>query len=320
MSRTQEIDRRNIIELYRSGIGSNAVAEKTGFCQDTVLRTLRKHGEKVKSPNLPPTNETRRRMIEDYKAGASMGALVTKYHSGQKMVMKILKEAKVNRSRSEARQMYVADWSFFSKIDTSQKAYVLGFLWADGHNCISNNTVVTRLQAGDRSILEKIKTCLQATHPVRDFSYLSKGKVRPYVIFSVVSRQISQDLLRLGMVPRKTYDSKWPSIPLELERHFIRGYFDGDGCWYINYRSRHFGGEVNFTSNKQFLVVMAEKIRIHTGLIFRPYNKQSLVCGGIAKGGKNDMISFGQWIYKDAEGLYLERKYRKYLETIADER
>lgn len=321
MPRTQEVDRQNIIELYRTGIGSNAVAEKTGFCQDTVLRTLRKCGENVKAPNLPPTDEVVRRMIEDYRAGLSIDTLTIKYRSGPKTVMRILREARINRSRVEARQIYVADWSFFAQIDTPQKAYALGFLWADGHNHTQTRTISMSLQGADRYILGRILGCMKSNHPIKDrIRTGEKGRGNPYSVIAITNARLSQDLLRLGMVNDKTYHPQWPLIPEELERHFIRGFFDGDGCWYLNYHSRHFNGEVNFTGHRGFLDIVASKIKAHTGIIFRRYEKHSPMFGGIAKSGKGDMIAFGQWIYENADGLYLERKHRKYLETIADER
>lgn len=36
--------------------------------------------------------------------------------------------------------------------------------------------------------------------------------------------------MQIGVNFRKTFDLKMPNIPDEMIRHFIRGYFDGDGC------------------------------------------------------------------------------------------
>ena len=45
------------------------------------------------------------------------------------------------------------------------------------------------------------------------------------------AKKIFKDLIKLGVTPRKSLTLKFPTFLNEdLMRHFIRGYFDGDGC------------------------------------------------------------------------------------------
>lgn len=45
------------------------------------------------------------------------------------------------------------------------------------------------------------------------------------------SKKVFHDLLKLGLTPRKSLTIKFPNdIPNKYFGHFIRGYFDGDGC------------------------------------------------------------------------------------------
>src|SRR5690606_36171752 len=48
--------------------------------------------------------------------------------------------------------------------------------------------------------------------------------------FRVSSKRMFKDLEKLGCGQKKTGYETFPDIPTELRRHFIRGYFDGDGC------------------------------------------------------------------------------------------
>ena len=45
--------------------------------------------------------------------------------------------------------------NFFNKIDTEEKAYFLGFLYADGYNNTDRNSVALSLKEDDKEILEK---------------------------------------------------------------------------------------------------------------------------------------------------------------------
>jgi hypothetical protein len=65
---------------------------------------------------------------------------------------------------------------------------------------------------------------------VREFVY---EKVA-FAKFAVSSREMVADLSRYGIVPRKTATVGFPTLPRDLERHFIRGYFDGDGGFSIS--------------------------------------------------------------------------------------
>jgi hypothetical protein len=44
------------------------------------------------------------------------------------------------------------------------------------------------------------------------------------------SKKMVNDLANLGVTPNKTFTLQYPTINETLEKHFLRGYFDGDGC------------------------------------------------------------------------------------------
>jgi hypothetical protein len=51
---------------------------------------------------------------------------------------------------------------------------------------------------------------------------------------SVASPQLTARLAKHGIFPNKTFTLEWPDhLDPELLRHFLRGYFDGDGSWHV---------------------------------------------------------------------------------------
>ncbi|MCM1990188.1 NUMOD1 domain-containing DNA-binding protein [Oceanirhabdus seepicola] len=124
---------------------------------------------------------------------------------------------------------YSQDNSYFKKIDTERKAYWLGFLYADG--CISeisenNKKIIIQLHPDDKYILEELLNDINSDRPI----YVNK---KGYVSINIASKEMANDLIKLGCVPRKSLVLKFPSeiiVPCELIKHFIRGYMDGDGC------------------------------------------------------------------------------------------
>lgn len=112
-------------------------------------------------------------------------------------------------------------------------AYVLGFFAADG--CMLKNERGGRFvefHITDKDILEKIKKLLGSENKisVRDRNVKRKKVYR----LQLGSKTMFEDLLLLGMTPRKSKTLKLPSVPQKYFKDFVRGYFDGDGNVYAN--------------------------------------------------------------------------------------
>lgn len=119
--------------------------------------------------------------------------------------------------------------NYFEKIDTEAKAYFLGFIFADGSIFRSNSKDSYVLELGihikDLYILEKFKTEVCPSHKI----YFKKEAC----VLSIGSKKIAESLIKFGITPNKSHNIflifNIDMIPNTLIRHFIRGYFDGDG-------------------------------------------------------------------------------------------
>lgn len=130
---------------------------------------------------------------------------------------------------------YKYDENYFEKINTEDKAYFLGFIAADG--CIvrrsKNGYMMTlKLHIKDKHIIETFIKCINGEMP------LWRHGQRDVVEVHVSGYKFCNDLIRLGIVPKKSLIMEYPKIPKNLERHFLRGYFDGDGCIRIKHDLR----------------------------------------------------------------------------------
>ena len=93
---------------------------------------------------------------------------------------------------------YEINYKFFDVIDSEEKAYFLGLLFADGHNNVKDGVVLIDLQENDKEILEKFTNILQPSKPLRQYDnkYSKAGRFR----MAIANRYISTRLLELGMI------------------------------------------------------------------------------------------------------------------------
>ncbi len=121
------------------------------------------------------------------------------------------------------------DISFFEKWSPNM-AYILGYIYADG--CILRNRYRLKIASCDKRHLRNILDVMKSTYPML-VNWSDNRKVPNYC--SIVDRKkVYFDLIKLGLVPRKSKIVKFPNIPKRYFFHFLRGYFDGDGSVYYD--------------------------------------------------------------------------------------
>jgi hypothetical protein len=129
-------------------------------------------------------------------------------------------------------------------------------------------------------------------------------------------------LINLGCTPRKSLTTTFPSesiVPKELQHHFIRGYFDGDGVVGVYNMTRKTsdyakqGHRVGFTGTEEMINGIFDIVKDY-GL-----NKVAVQSTGNAKmftwSGKGNMTRFFEFAYKDAT-VYLNRKYERFCNAL----
>ena len=118
-----------------------------------------------------------------------------------------------------------------------------------------------------------------------------------------------KDLKALGCVPAKTFKLKFPNLPKQYISHFVRGYFDGDGCITTNGHNRP---SVEFIGTKDMLKNIQSIFNRHDKLTSVSKNGK-VVCFWI--GSKNGVKNVYDYLYKKAT-VYLLRKKKRFEELL----
>ena len=204
----------------------------------------------------------------------------------------------------------------FDSIDTEEKAYWLGFIFADG--TISSSPIREEaktqyqfelsLSSKDLNHLEKFAKFIEYKQPL----YCDETRCR----LSVYSKHLWQVLNVNGCTPQKSLTLRFPKVELfksrDLIRHFIRGYWDGDGClsWH---NKEHTCPHISVLGTDEMLysIIFYLPLTTKPSLKILHPDKQSITKYFGISGRKAYEITF--YLYNDSI-IYLQRKYDKYLE------
>ena len=174
---SKENDIPNIIKMRNDGISIKDIANIYNVSSSRIGQILRSNG--INNPNsryLKFTYEEVEIMYNDYISGESRESISKKYGICADSVYNLfLKYNFKVKSMSHAKQQYKINEHYFDKIDTSNKAYIIGLLYADGCNMTNTHEIKLSLQCNDKHILDSIKQELEYDGPLRFISYNSKN-------------------------------------------------------------------------------------------------------------------------------------------------
>lgn len=200
---------------------------------------------------------------------------------------------------------------YFDIIDCQEKAYWLGFFAADGYNHNSKGCIEFRLHKQDKEILEKFKICIESNNPIGLYK-------QTYCNLSLYSKHLSDKLAEYGLNQAKTYTLQLPKLSNELMSHFIRGYYDGDGCFSVTKRRDRTENSLTFQFNITGMKDPLKEIQNHlvenVGVVDNGLkHRKSTIAATIHYSGRLVCKRILDYLYKDAT-IYLQRKYNKYKE------
>ena len=209
------------------------------------------------------------------------------------------------------KQGYPRDEFYFNKIDTEEKAYWLGFLYADG--CVHSNNYEISVNITDKEHIEKFKAAIQAfNHNITEIQDKRFQNAKTLYQFSIKDKQLHQDLIKWGCIPQKSLlINKIPNIPRDYVSHFLRGYFDGDGS--LHYLRGTNNYRISFVGTKDFLNDIQKELQTNVSL-------QSNIAGKayvLQIAGRRQIERILNYLYNNSkENNRLNRKYQKYLDCL----
>jgi hypothetical protein len=203
--------------------------------------------------------------VTKYQEGLSIAAVGALYGVSGTAIGGLLKRRGVElRTLSEAARKLPCNHSYFREPLDEERAYWIGFILADG--AVNDKSygvaeyVAVALAGKDIGHIEKLKTSLQSGHKITP---ITKPDGHTGARLAISSPEMVSDLRRYGVVPNKSADHNFSDlIPVDLLRHYFRGYFDGNGSISRNTASLW---TITMVASERFLSKFAEWLNQQLG-------------------------------------------------------
>lgn len=307
---------KSVCQEYRNNNGYE-LAKKFNLEVHTIYKILGRNGISVSNKKLTQSQEDD--IIKLYQNGKHGYDISSELNIKPNLIYSTLQRRGVSiRPMSQVKQKYEINERCFDAIDEEWKAYFLGLFYADG--CITKNTAQICLVTDDKHILETLNKFIYPDRPLsskeKKIFTGTNGKQyisRPQSILNISNKHINNRLRELGLSERKSLTLQFPTcqmIPENLMSHFIRGYFDGDGCIQLRKWGQQFDIISSYDFCKSFQTWIFNNLQLESSL--SPSGK----VGRVKVYNKKNIHALYHFLYDNAS-IYLNRKYLK-LKDIVD--
>lgn len=291
-------ERMQAIELRGEGYSLNEITKKLKVAKSSVSIWTR---------NIQLTNIQRKLIKNKVIAGGTRGRLTLSKKWQQYRLTHQKSIPKSPRWPKQSVESFFETWA-------PDMAYILGYFAADGW--LSKNkrgSCYLGFTSADKELILAVKKLMKVSNKIE--VYQPKGNSKLRFTLQIGSKILYKKMETFGFTPKKSLTIKLPSIPSKLLGHFLRGYFDGDGCATFVFRRR---------KNRNNRLYPCYSIHLASGSYQFLYKLQKQlnnvlnITGGCLYAGKgctrltytsNNVVKLFDFMYNQPGLPYLKRKY-----------
>lgn len=318
--------KETIINLFlNEQLNLNQISKRVNLSKEEVDKYLKSEHYVLNSQRTYSHTVLIKKAIDEYlslnkKIGAT--SIAKKYGISHSTLIDCMHKLNIEVPNNQNRTKF--DNTVFDVIDTEEKAYWLGFIYADGYidssplkpDIKNRYQFEISLSDKDTSHLHKFNKFMKHESDNVKVDKVRCGEtVYGRCRWSVVNKHLWEQLNELGVHPNKSLTLTFPQESIfkdnSLIKHFIRGYFDGDGSvglYPTKYKTPRYTCSVLGT--KDFLEKVLHYSKVDAKFEHdKRHSKETFHFQLSATRTKK----FLDYLYKDCT-IYLDRKFDKYLE------
>lgn len=172
------------------------------------------------------TLKQKQQIIDVFNSGMECRDIPKYIGVSDRAVARVLSEASINTKR---RNRYTLDEAYFDVIDSTRKAYLLGLMAADG--CVTKDNYI----AFESIDIELTKLLIDELQYSGEMRIIKHKTYKPHYRINFSSQRLAKALNNYGVITGRMIAGDF-YFPKQLENlaAYLLGYFDGDGCAYVN--------------------------------------------------------------------------------------
>lgn len=235
-------------------------------------------------------------------------------------IIRLLKSNNIKiRNASESQQKYLINQNKFKTIIDAETTYWLGIIAGDGH-LSKDGKINLSFKVEDIKLIEKFRIFLESTHPIKitetGTPYIKKdGTVSKQATISICNSTLHNNLSKY-FTNNKTQICNFPILPQNLEKYFILGLFDSDGCFGINNCCKTPMLTMSFVGTKnmveKFQKILIENCDLNETKIQKTKSEYVVYC---QYGGNKQLLRIAKYLYEDSN-IFLERKKARCIKIL----
>lgn len=311
------MDHEKIKQMVENGFANKKIATILHLSEKEVKQIIKHNNWQLIKENFNEDNIDY--ICNLYEQGVSAKTLGIKFAIDKRRIQKWIGTKGFLRDKSASHRFTEFNQYIFDVIDTPEKAYWLGFFYADAYNSDTINTFSLTLKDDDYGHL--VKLCnfvgLPESKINRYLSYIG-DKTYPTCSIKMYSKHLCQKMVELGCPRAKSFIIQYPNwLDCNLDKHFIRGIFDGDGC--LTYRKDTKEWKWSLASTIECCESIQKILLSTLNFIvnFHCISKTNNNTYELEQSGNEKILKIMEWLYSDnSENIQLVRKYEKYLDLI----
>ena len=253
---------QNIMKLYTDGMSVAKISDCLQISRYRVTRVLKEANIEVINRQNLISYDLQTDIIPLYEKGISLTKIAERFKTTRDTLSRHLKKAGYSVINHQNKTKF--NENVFDEINTEEKAYWLGFIFADGYIDSSPLLPVKKsryafevsLKGNDIEHLNKFNKFMEHNkNNVKLGEVRCNNKIITRCRWGIVNKHLWERLNELGCIPNKSTILSFPNKTIfesdSLIISFIRGYFDGDGC--LSYTKTNHSEIPNYSAVCSFL-------------------------------------------------------------------
>lgn len=245
-------------------------------------------------------SESTLNIIELTKKGLSVPLISKEMRRSKKSIWAVLKLHNIKCFPHEIKRDDPLIETYFDEIDSERKAYFFGLLYADGNVFTGGrrNKVSISLQEEDGYLVNELAKELKSCNKISIRIPINKTW-KKQVSISINSKRLVNGLIKNNCIPKKSLIKEFPNIEKRLFGHFLRGYFDGNGCIHLAKKGNWVGRIVSIASSIKFLDTLKNILESEYFIRCCKIEVRKNGLGVLKITNKDGVIKFGNIIYQN---------------------